>query len=227
MKIAEIRSTIDSLNWARQNFTGGTRDENMRTDLAGVLQPHIDAVEALDIKPRFKDDIARRDDALAFAKQALDRWKANRQSVTDARNSRTALTQDIQTVPVMFDIYATAKFAQLNKNDTLTEYKEEVAAGRYRTERIKVVEIATVTAQQYDELSKTLLSSRKWLDGKGGTNSSWEAPEGIEHIWQLSEEQAKQWRDGAYALCIAVQCADRPTFYINPEGYDYARYVGI
>ena len=76
MKIKEIRDTIARLNWNRQDATGGTRDENRRTNLPIILASHITAVEALEIPPRFLRDIEDRSHAIQRAKLAIERWHA-------------------------------------------------------------------------------------------------------------------------------------------------------
>jgi hypothetical protein len=77
MKIADIRNTIDALNWARQDATGGTPVENLRTNLPEQLAPHIAKVVALEIPTRFENDIYRRQTALDHAAIAIDRWSRN------------------------------------------------------------------------------------------------------------------------------------------------------
>lgn len=75
MKTKEIRETIARLNWNRQDATGGTRDENLRTNLPAVLAPHI-AAAALEIPPRFLRNIEGRSHAIQRAKLAIERWHA-------------------------------------------------------------------------------------------------------------------------------------------------------
>lgn len=77
MKIKQIRDIIRRLNWNRQDATGGTPNENRRTNLPAVLAPHIAAVEALEIPPRFARDIEDRLHALRSARLAIERWHAN------------------------------------------------------------------------------------------------------------------------------------------------------
>lgn len=74
MKIDEIREAIDELNWARKEYTGGTRDENRRTRLDAALAPHIAAVKALAIPSRFVRDIECQQEALRCAESSLARW---------------------------------------------------------------------------------------------------------------------------------------------------------
>lgn len=74
MRIAEIRATIDTLNWNRMDATGGTRNENQRCDLPARLAPHIAAVQALVIPPRFTRDIERQREAIEYAHRVIARW---------------------------------------------------------------------------------------------------------------------------------------------------------
>lgn len=65
-----------------------------------------------------------------------------------------------------------------------------------------VVEIKEMDDREYEEFVNNPMASREWLKDKGGT---------INDIRQS----------------IAVTCAGRPTLYVDPSGYDYARYVGL
>jgi hypothetical protein len=71
------------------------------------------------------------------------------------------------------------------------------ASGNYR---VFVSETRTLTPEEFDSLGRTLLKSRDWLRGKGGSTE-----------------------DGM--LCVEVTAPGRPYLYINPEGTDYGRYV--
>lgn len=78
MTIKEIRATIDALNWARQYFQGGTREENNRCEFAKVIADYVRNVRELVIPARFGHDITRRQEALDYAERAITRWQANR-----------------------------------------------------------------------------------------------------------------------------------------------------
>jgi hypothetical protein len=81
MKIADIRNTIDTLNWARKYNTGGTNSENRRNDLPAQLAPHIAAVTALEIPKRFAADITRQAEALEYAQTVIARWEESQSEV--------------------------------------------------------------------------------------------------------------------------------------------------
>lgn len=65
-----------------------------------------------------------------------------------------------------------------------------------------VVEAREMTAEEYDHFTRNFMRNHPWLDGKGGSL-------------------------GGRLQVIAVTAPERDTIYINPEGYSYARYVGL
>lgn len=122
-------------------------------------------------------------------------------------------------------IFITAKFANLNKNNTLQKYQEEVKSGDYELCRCLVTDAAILTSEEYDDLTNSFLDDRDWLADKGGHNSDMIQPEG--DWWNWSQEAQEEFRRTAYRLVIGVVCKERPTIYLDPQGYSYARYVGI
>lgn len=77
MKISDIREAIDALNWNRIDATGGTVEENKRTPLPRILEPHIERVRQLEIPARFARDIERRASALESATKVCTSWHDN------------------------------------------------------------------------------------------------------------------------------------------------------
>lgn len=74
----------------------------------------------------------------------------------------------------------------------------ELGGGSF--EKVLVTETHMMEPGEFDHFAASLLSSRPWLKGKGGTT-----PDG--------------------ALCVEVCAAGRPYLYVNPEGSDFGRYV--
>lgn len=85
---------------------------------------------------------------------------------------------------------------------SLAEVKAVAENGSYRFERVQISETVNLSSQEYDVFTDGFLRDRSWLAGKGG------AMNGVNQV-------------------IAVTAPQRTTLYVNPEGYDYARYVGI
>ncbi len=88
------------------------------------------------------------------------------------------------------------------KPECLAEIKAAATSPAYHFERVQVTETITLSAQEYDGFTRSLLKDRSWLAGKGGT---------INGLTQA----------------IAITAPERETLYINPEGYSYARYIGM
>lgn len=122
-------------------------------------------------------------------------------------------------------VFVTAEFAKLNKNDTLQEYIDEVKSGDYSTDRCKVVEAVTLTAEEYNELTNSFLRDREWLTGKGGHDSDMDQPDGA--WWTWGSEKQDEFSSTSYRLVISVYAPERQIIYIDPQGYSYARYVGL
>jgi len=78
MKINQIRQTIETLKWNRQDAGGGTMEENKRTNLPAILAPHIAAVTALEIPARFARDVENRAWELTAAARVIERWMKNK-----------------------------------------------------------------------------------------------------------------------------------------------------
>jgi hypothetical protein len=66
--------------------------------------------------------------------------------------------------------------------------------------RIFITETVEMTPAEFDTFARHLYLSREWLRGKGGNIA-----------------------DGV--LCVEVHAPGRPYLYVDPSGYDYARYV--
>jgi len=93
-----------------------------------------------------------------------------------------------------------------------------------------VVEEVVLPSDEFYFLSSNLGATFDFLEGKGGTRTTTE-PEGIEHLehfYQMNEDQRKEWLKGSYRACVKVTCPTAMySLLIDPQGYDYARYVAI
>lgn len=65
-------------------------------------------------------------------------------------------------------------------------------------EQVSIAETVNLSTAAYDEFVRSFCQSRDWLKGKGGT-----------------------------AACILVKAPKRQSLVIDPQGYDYARYVAL
>lgn len=89
MKIADIRSIIRAATWTRSDLTGGTIDEFIRQDVGGRLTAKIEELRALEIAPRFADDIAARDGEIERCAIVIARW-IDRRAAAEAKSAPPA-----------------------------------------------------------------------------------------------------------------------------------------
>ena len=126
------------------------------------------------------------------------------------------------------DVTFRAKWADMNKNATLDEYKEEVRKGDYSIHKARCVlslDFEEYSAA-YEWLCENLLTDIPLLDGMGGSSTE----ENDEQIVELKKRHHYEWARHAhwYSInCILVTVEGEPKFVIDPQGYSYARYVGL
>ena len=133
------------------------------------------------------------------------------------------------------------KFATLNKNDRLEDYKKEVfREGNYRTETVKVVKEVELSATEYRAVSNSLLTDRFDMWEKIGGSTLTEKAEAEAKELGFDFDDPKWWHKekehpqmqfffkNSVVEVVKVTCGSygRP-FYVNTEGYGYARYVGL
>ncbi len=94
----------------------------------------------------------------------------------------------------------TVRFAR--KPSSLQEMNAEIESPFAEIARCAVEETVSLTPDEYDAFTRLLYKDWPWLYGRGGDRN------GIRQV-------------------VAIIAPDRQTLYANPEGYSYARYVGI
>lgn len=116
------------------------------------------------------------------------------------------------------------EFRKLGTMAALEEYKREYGAPLVMC---KIIRCVTLPAAQLLKFREMLFSDFSFLAGQGGSGTDDPRISSIEEWNKLSpDEQEKiEW----YAICTAIRCKESGdiAFLINPEGYNYARYVYI
>lgn len=117
------------------------------------------------------------------------------------------------------DFMINAKWANLNKNNEIGEYCYEVyMKNDYAVNKMRVTEIVTLNFEEWYAFKNGLLEDRDWLAGKGGT----------EEIFELVDEKEQLYKKKYCIVGLLVQLEDSNEIVaVDPEGYSYARYVGI
>lgn len=116
------------------------------------------------------------------------------------------------------------EFRNLGTMAALEEYKREYGAPLVLC---KIIRCVTLPAAQLLKFREMLFSDFSFLAGQGGSGTDDPRVSSTEEWNKLSpDEQEKiEW----YALCTAIRCKESGdiAFLINPEGFNYARYVYI
>jgi hypothetical protein len=113
----------------------------------------------------------------------------------------------------------------LNKQDALVDYVDPTRNPRWDRVRGHVEGALDLTPAQWDSFARALMTDRAEIKGKGGNDTTTPGPWPEGGIWDWPEAARKRWKDGSYHLLTAVRAPNRPTFYVDPQGYSYARYV--
>ena len=121
--------------------------------------------------------------------------------------------------------FAVAKFPSLNKQDDFSDYLSQMNETVKR--KVEIDEIITLSNEDFETFKTSLLDRHSWLEGKGGTNSTFELGREIENVWKMNNEEMEQWRKNAYNVCVMIQNEKGENILVDPQGYSYARYCGV
>lgn len=114
------------------------------------------------------------------------------------------------------------KFPNCNKNHTIEENDEMIAQSNYVVD-CRIEAIIEVSPEDYDIITHTFLDNNKIWEHRGGSSCEDIHLEGLK---PGSNEYYEAWRLFGIEHVNKLTDGER-TVYVNPEGYEYARYVGV
>ncbi len=123
-------------------------------------------------------------------------------------------------------IYTSLRWANMNKNNSIDEYYQEVEKGDFYRQDAKTTHKWTFTNYaDFDYLRHHLLSDYKQLAGLGGTYSDDPRLDNYKTSWNIPREimDTVKWVN----IGVAVYLGNDFQFFIDPQGHNYARYVAI
>jgi hypothetical protein len=122
-----------------------------------------------------------------------------------------------------------AMYANLNKKCTLKEYHHEVTEGNYQVNETLLTDIVYTTDEGYDFLINNLMEGQEYMAGKGGNNSRYNIPAAYtdKPYWEWPKDELEKVKSQIYTLGMLVYHPTRELFIIDPQGYNYARYVAL
>lgn len=119
-----------------------------------------------------------------------------------------------------------SEFANLNKNNTLDQYKEEVKNNEYTLQDVQIEkEIHFSDETALNNFSNLLLCDFDFLQGTGGTNTDDNRLTSMTDYRHMDEEERETVK--FYLSGVAVYYNNTLQFVIDTQGYSYSRYVGL
>jgi hypothetical protein len=130
------------------------------------------------------------------------------------------------------------KFADVNKQNDLEDYKAQVEAGDYYEKECFVKQRIFVTQDEWDNITNSFLQDLDWWKEIGGHDlgtfdrarfKNFFPKEDVKaSYWDLTPEAQKFFKDNVKALTTELINEETgEKIYINTEGFKYARYVGV
>ncbi|MED1665750.1 LPD29 domain-containing protein [Brevibacillus laterosporus] len=119
-----------------------------------------------------------------------------------------------------------SEFANMNKNNTIDEYKEEVEQGEYSLENVKITkEVHFYNEEALTYFTNMLLHDFDFLSETGGSYTDDNRINSMTDFYNMDEDEKKtvKWN----LLGVAVYFNNKLQFVIDAQGYSYAQYVGL
>lgn len=119
-----------------------------------------------------------------------------------------------------------SQFANLNKNCTLNQYKDEVIKGDFTLENVKIIkEVHFNTEEALNNFSNMLLNEFDFLAETGGSFTEDNRINSMIDYYNMDdlEKRTVQWN----LYGVGVYYNGKLQFIVDAQGYSYARYVGL
>jgi hypothetical protein len=164
-----------------------------------------------------------------LAQKAIDDMLYKIQEEEEQEEIATIIPTSIKEFTPDEKFFCNGVFSNMNKLSTLDEYIDECKKGNCNLQPCLVEGVVTMSAAVYDTYCQYLMHDFPWFAGKGGSGSTAKLREVAEWC-DYTEEERYLWRSHSYDKCILVIVEgddSRTPLLIDPQGYNYARYVGL
>jgi hypothetical protein len=119
-----------------------------------------------------------------------------------------------------------SEFANLNKNSTLDQYKEEIAKGDCYKQTVKITkEVHFQNEESLNYFSNMLLHDFDFLEQTGGSFTDDSRINSTTDYYQMSKEDQQTVIFNLYG--VAIYFNNKLQFVVDTQGFSYARYVGL
>lgn len=176
---------------------------------------------AEEIEAERQEEAARMEQYLKEQEEREKAYKiaeeASRKRIETIRNGYTIE----ETAPVYFSNLA----AGIGKEATAAELAESIAEKARRVDAVTKYKL-TLTPEALEAFKLEFLTDFDFLAGKGGTATEDIRIQDADTIYKLNEKQRETVKF-YNADCIALYTNNKLQFVIDPQGYNYARYIFI
>lgn len=119
-----------------------------------------------------------------------------------------------------------SEFADLNKNNTIDQYKAEIEKGKYSLENVKITKEVNFNNQEaLTNFSNMLLNDFDFLAETGGSYTDDVRINSMTDFDMMDELERSSVQWNLYG--VAVYFNNKLQFIVDSQGYNYARYVGL
>ena len=223
------------------NYTTYGNNNNFYGAYANISYDYLQTEQTETIKA----DIINFDANLAeFERQEEERkqeefrlWELKReQDILDDQEYAKKEAEQVKVIYGSIDIVELAEdkqyyvvncqMANLNKNNTLEQYKEEVIKGDFYLKDIKITkEIHFQNEESLSYFSDMLLNDFDFLEGTGGSFTEDLRFTSIKDYHNMTDEEREPVIFNLYG--VAVYYNNNLQFIVDAQGHSYARYVGL
>lgn len=197
-----------------------------------ATQEIIEAMKQFDIKVAEAEELKRVEEERQYQEYLKEQEQANKEAEKRQKQikaDKEYINNNIEVVDLEEGnqyFVKNAYFANLNKNNTLERYQEEVSKGDYYLNTLKVTrEVHFKDLKSYNLYINMLLHDFDFIDGTGGSYTDDLRINSMTDYYNMTSEEQKtiEW----LLKGVAVYIDNELMFVIDAQGYCYARYVGL
>ena len=223
------------------NYTTYGNNNNFYGAYANISYDYTQTEQTKAIKAdmqNFDDNLTEFEKAEEERKQEeFKAWEVKReQDILDDQEYAKKEAEQVKTIYNSIDIVEltedkqyyviNSQMANCNKNNTLEQYKEEVAKGDFYLKDIKITkEIHFQNEESLNYFSNLLLNDFDFLEGTGGSFTDDARFTSITDYHNMTEEERESIIFNLYG--VAIYYNNNLQFVVDAQGHSYARYVGL
>ncbi|WP_297994178.1 LPD29 domain-containing protein [uncultured Clostridium sp.] len=192
----------------------------------------IEAVKQFDIKTAEAEELKRAEEERQYKEYLKEQEEARKEAEERQKQvkvDKEYINNNVEVVDLEEEkqyFVKNAQFANLNKNNTLEQYKKEVEKGEYYLNTLKVTrEVYFKDEKSYNLYINMLLHDFDFIEGTGGSYTDDLRINSMTDYYNMTNEEKNtvEW----LLKGVAVYYNNKLMFVIDAQGYCYARYVGL